>query len=46
MCIFLIFVWGSGKREEKKQIKTFELSTYSRSLEQAEYHTFKKKLSQ
>ena len=40
--IFLlhIHVWGSGKRVEKKQIKNFELSTYSRSLKQAEYHAF------
>ena len=34
------YAWGSGKRAEKKQIQIFELSTYSRSLEQAEYHTF------
>ena len=30
------YVWVSRKRAEKKQIKII----YSRSLEQAEYHTF------
>ena len=36
----MMYVWGSGKRAEKKQIKNFELATYFRSAEQAGYHAF------
>ena len=38
---FLVYLMsGSGKRAEKKKITNFDLSTYSRSTEQADYHAF------
>ena len=34
------YVWGSGKRAEKKPIQNFQFATYSKSTEQADYHAF------